>query len=424
MEVIKLKIQKMNIKRISITCLMLLTVILTNAQQQIESIGTLEFSDDGVLFAGDNLSGAIHAIDLKSESKAEEKFEINVYNVDVQVAAILGTSSQSIQINDLAVHPKSGEAYLSITRGNGMETMPALIKIDAENNLINVDLDSVKFTTQKLGNVPDMSKKFRPRGTMMAPPSAKDIAKAEKPLRMYTIMDMEYFKGELFVSGVSNEEFSSVLRRMSYPFSGKESISNIEMYHIAHDQYESRAPIRSMQIKNIDGKDQIVAAYTCSPLVLIPLTELKDGAKVKANTLGDMGNGQPLDMVSFNLMGQDMLFVTNSGRTPQVVPLQGLNNAKPVTDKDFERGGKLDLSPVMPYGPMGEGVMFVGASLQIDLLNESQFVSLTRDAPTGSLDIETLSTMAPFNMHNIEAAEFDFPSYWEAMMKSQKGKNE
>ncbi|MFK7946557.1 MAG: hypothetical protein AB8G11_03120 [Saprospiraceae bacterium] len=400
------------------TLILSFTISMANAQQSIQSIGTLEFSDEGVLFVGDNLLGAIHAIDFTNKSRTKEQFDLNVNNVDAQIAAILGAAPHNIRINDLVVHPKSGEAYLSVSRGNGMNALPALIRIDAENKIHNVVLDSAKITTQTLSKIPDMSMQFRPRGAMRNPPTAKDIAKAKRPLRMFSIMDMEYHNGELFVSGVSNEEFSSILRRMPYPFDGKESISNVEMYHIAHDQYESRAPIRSMQIKNIDGIDQIIAAYTCSPLVLIPLTELKDGAKVKARTLGDMGNGQPLDMVAFNLMGQDMLFVTNSGRTPQVIPLKGLNNAKVVTDKDFERGGKLDLSPVMPYGPMGEGVMFVGSSLHIDLLNEKQFISLTRDAPTGSLDLETVSTMLPFNMHNIEAAEFDFPSY---KFPTQKG---
>jgi hypothetical protein len=401
------------------TIILSFTVSTVNAQESIQFFGALEFSDEGVLFVGDNLLGAIHAIDFTEDTRTKEQFEINVNHIDAQIASVLGTAPHNIQINDLAVHPKSGEAYLSVTRGHGVEAMPALIKIDADANIHNVVLDSAEVTTQMLSKVPDISKQFRPRGAMMSPPSAKDFTKAQRPQRMFAIMDMEYYNGELFVSGVSNEEFSSVLRRMPYPFDGKESVSNIEMYHIAHDQYESRAPIRSMQIKNIDGIDQIIAAYTCSPLVLIPLTELKDGAKVKARTLGDMGNGQPLDMVAFNLMGQDMLFVTNSGRTPQVIPLQGLNNAKVVTDKDFERGGKLDISPVMPYGPMGEGVMFVGSSLHIDLLNEKQFISLTRDAPTGSLDLETLMTMAPFKMHNIEAAEFDFPSYKPTMQKGE-----
>lgn len=393
-----------------LVCLLALTfsVSFVNAQQ-IKTLGALEFSPEGVLFAGDNVSGAIHAFDLSGEKRTKEKFEINVYNIDAQVAAVLGTAQANVQINDLAVHPKSGEVYLSVTRGHGMDALPALLKVNAENQIIAIDLVAVKTTSQQLSKLPDGHQQFVVRGTM-APPTPKEIAKSKRPMRMLSILDLEYHEGELFVAGISNEDFCSVLRRMPYPFNGKESISNIEMFHIAHDQYETRAPIRSMLVKNIDGKDQLVAAYTCSPLVLIPLTELKDGAKVKASTLGDMGNGQPIDMVSFNMQGNEMLFVTNNSRMPQVIPLSGLNNAKVVTQKDFERGQKADLGPVLPYGPMGKPVMFVGASLQIDLLNEGQFVSLTRDAPTGSLDLETVYTMFPNKLNNL-TAEMDFPGY-------------
>ena len=392
------------------TCLFvfIFTVSLTNAQP-IKALGALEFSAEGTLFAGDNVAGAIHAFDLSTESRTKEKFELNVYNVDAQVAAVLGTAQNNVQINDMAVHPKSGEAYLSVTRGHGIDALPALLKINAESQVSIVDLALVKTTSQKLNKLPDGSQQFVLRGTM-APPTPKEIAKSKRPMRMLSILDIEYHKGELFVAGISNEEFCSVLRRMPYPFNGKESISNIEMFHIAHDAYETRAPIRSMLVKNIDGKDQMVAAYTCSPLVLIPLEELKDGAKVKARTLGDMGNGQPIDMVAFNMQGNEMLFVTNNSRMPQVIPLSGLNNAKVVTEKDFERGQKADLGPVLPYGPMGKAVMFVGASLQIDLLNEGQFVSLTRDAQTGSLDLETVYTMFPNKLNNL-TAEMDFPGY-------------
>ena len=391
-------------------CTLVLTfaVSLVNAQQ-IAALGALEFSAEGVLFAGDNVSGAIHAFDLSAESRTTDKFEINVYNVDAQVAAVLGTSQGNVQINDMAVHPKSGEVYLSVTRGHGIDALPVLVKVNARNQVGNVDLVSVKTTSQTLNKLPDGNHQFVLRGTM-APPTTKEMAKSKRPMRMLSIIDMEYYKGELFVAGISNEDFCSVLRRMPYPFNGKESISNIEMFHISHDEYETRAPIRSMLVKNIDGKDQMVAAYTCSPLVLIPLNELKDGAKVKARTLGDMGNGQPLDMVSFNMQGNEMLFVTNNSRMPQVIPLSGLNNAKVVTEKDFERGQKADLGPVLPYGPMGKAVMFTGSSLQIDLLNEGQFVSLTRDAQTGSLDLETTYTMFPNKLNNL-TAEMDFPGY-------------
>jgi hypothetical protein len=375
---------------------------------QIKSLGVLKFSDEGILFAGDNVSGTIVALNFTAEIKTADKFEINVYSIDAQVAAILGTTKDNVQLNDLAVHPKSGQVYLSITRGHGIEALPALIKVDAENELHIIDLSTLELTVQDLNNLPDNDRRVALRGTGRSAPTIKEIAKSERSLRTLAIVAIEYHKGELFVSGISNEEFCSVLRRMPYPFDGKESISNIEMYHIVHDQFESRAPIRSMVVKEIDGIEQLVAAYTCSPLVLIPLDEIKDGAQVKARTIGDMGNGQPVDMVPFNMKGQEMLFVTNNSRSPMVIPVSGLHNAKVVTDKDFERGPKLDLNPMMPFGPMGKSIMFSGASLRIDLLNEEQFISLNRDAEMGSLDLETVQTMVPFKMHNM-IGQMDIP---------------
>ncbi|MFK7946558.1 MAG: hypothetical protein AB8G11_03125 [Saprospiraceae bacterium] len=374
---------------------------------QIKSLGVLEFSDEGVLFIGDNILGNILAVDLTTERKTADKFEINVYNIDAQIAAVLGTTQSDVQLNDLAVHPVSGEIFLSVTRGHGVEAFPALIKVDAENRIHNMDLSTLEITAQALDNLPDSNRRVALRGTGSAP-TKKEIAKSKRSLRMLSIVSMEYHKGELFVAGINNEEFCSVLRRMSYPFDGKESISNIEMYHITHDRYESRAPIRTMIVKEINGIDQLIAGYTCSPMVLIPLDELKNDAKVKAKTIGDMGNGQPVDMLSFNLNGEEMLFVTNNSRSPLVIPLSGIHNAKVVTDEDFERGAKVDLNPLMPFGPMGKPVMFTGASLHIDLLNKNQFVSLNRDAEMGSLDLETVFTKFPFKMHNI-IGEWDIP---------------
>ncbi len=367
---------------------------------QIKSLGVLAFSDEGVLFVGDNISGAVFAFDFTAESRTKDKFEINVYDIDTQVAAVLGTTQNNVRLNDLAVHPKSGEVYLSVARGHGSEALPALVKVDAENQLHNVDLTSLEITAQTLQNLPDHNRRVALRGTGSSP-TIKEIAKSKRPLRMLSIVALEYYRGELFVAGINNEEFCSVLRRMPYPFNGAESVSNIEMFHIVHDQYESRAPIRAMTVKNIDGKDQMIAAYTCSPLVLIPLNEIKDSTKVKARTIGDMGNGQPIDMVPFQVNGQEMLFVTNNSRSPLVIPINGLHNAKVVTDKDFERGAKLDLNPLMPYGPIGKTIMFSGASLRIDLLNKDQFLTLNRDAETGSLDLEPVATLFPFKMHNI-----------------------
>ena len=182
------------------------------------------------------------------------------------------------------------------------------------------------------------------------------------------------------------------------------------MFHIAHDQYETRAPIRTMAIQQIDGKAQLIGAYTCSPMVMVPLEELVNGAKISANTIADIGNGQPLDMIPFSLNGQDLLFLTNDSRSPQVIPVGGLHNAQVVTHESFERGPKLDLHPLMPYGPVGKTVMFDGVSLHMDLLSDGLFVSLTRDVYTGNLNLDSNPTFFPNSIHNMYA-EFDFPQY-------------
>ena len=93
---------------------------------------------------------------------------------------------------------------------------------------------------------------------------------------------------------------------------------------------------------------------------------------------------------------------------PQVFPVDGLADAKEYTQETLEPGMKMDPMGVFPYGPLGYMTMFVGSSLQIDLLNDMYFVSLTRDAQTGSLDLESLVNMFPIKLHRIYA-EYGFP---------------
>ena len=127
-----------------------------------------------------------------------------------------------------------------------------------------------------------------------------------------TIVDLKFHAGYLFVAGVSNQEFSSTLRRIPYPFTGAASETQIEIYHVAHGQYETRAPIRTMQFATIDGEDTLIAAYACSPLLTVPVSELKHGAKVRGKTIGDMGNGQPISMVAYRDGDENKLFKPGS----------------------------------------------------------------------------------------------------------------
>ena len=322
--------------------------------------GALEFGPDGVLFVGDNIGGAIYAFETGKGKAPEKPAKIDVEGIDAVVANALGVKKSAIVINDIAVHPNTREVYLSVTRGVGKESLPAIVRVDAGGKVHNVRLSELKSTRQALHDVPDGSKQFVAWG-LMGPPSAKNVIKAKRPMNILAIMDIEYFNGEIFVSGISNEEFASTLRRIQYPFKGKYASTKVRIFHLAHDQYETRAPIRSMVAKNLDGKDYLIASYTCSPVVLIPLDELKDGASVTGRTIGDIGNGQPIDMVVYkNMMaeGKEYMFVTNYSRMPQIFPLDGLAGAKDYTLENTKQGFKMDARGDFPMGPLGSPVSF------------------------------------------------------------------
>ncbi|MEM6385609.1 MAG: hypothetical protein AAF718_05155 [Pseudomonadota bacterium] len=377
----------------------------------LQFAGALEFTDDGTLFVGDNYQGAIYAFDMSDAVAPAQVAPVNIGDIDVKIADVLGVPKSALAINDMAVHPISAEILVSVTRIGNFESAPAVVSINQGGAISILDLASFASQKQMLDHFPDQETTFRPRGLGQMPPLVRDEAKGNIKLASLAIMDMEFHGGELFVSGVAFDNFLSTLRRISYPFDGTQEAANVEMYHISHDQYETRAPIRAMSIHEIDGKPQLVAAYTCSPIVLIDLEEIVDGAKISARTLMDYGNGQPLDMVSYTLNGEETLFLTSNSRSPHVIPVASLNGAKAYMPEDFPRGGKSDLSPMMPVGDTGKAVMFDGMSMHIAPLGENLFVSLTRDMYTGSLNMDSNFNGFPNRLHNL-VAEFDFPQYW------------
>lgn len=380
----------------------------SDAPADMEFAGALTFSEDGVLFVGDNHQGAIYAFEVPGDEPGGTTVPSSIRNVDAKIAELLGVRLGAVEIHDLAVHPRSKEIFISVARIESFASQPAIVRISTDHGITLLDTSALPHQKQLLSGFPEPDTTFRPRGSGPGPLMPRDMAKGDVSIRALAIMDLEYYDGELFVAGVAHDNFQSSLRRIAYPFDGTQGVATVEMYHITHDRYESRAPIRAMSVQQVDGKPQLVAAYTCSPVVLVPLDELTDGARISASTIMDMGNGQPLDMIPFQMGDRSMLFVTNNSRSPRVIPIDGLSEAKAVTHEDFERGPKLDLHPVMPFGPTGKEVMFEGVPLHMALLDEGFFVSVTRDAYTGDLNLDINPTFFPNRVHNL-VAEMDFP---------------
>jgi hypothetical protein len=377
------------------------------AATKLQYAGALTFSPDGVLFVGDNISGAVFAYPMDAGAAPAAAAPLDVAGIDCRIAALLKTPQSGVRINGMAVHPVTHDVYLSVSFGGGS---PALVKVSPAGVLSQVDLARAKPTSWVVPDAPTPDQHFRDRtGDLPLPTSDKDHIKAMTPMRSMTIVDMKFHNGELFIAGISNEEFSSTLRRVSYPFSGQSSSTAVRIYHVAHERYETRAPIRAMGFATIDGRDTLIAAYTCSPLVLIPTADLKDGAKVTGRTVGDMGNGQPLSLVLISFKGEPSLFVTNAGHSPRIIPIAGLQKAVAYLPDNSPHGGVFDWRPEFPLGPVGKSVMFIGSSLFVDKLDDKYLVSVTRDAPSGSLNLQAALTF-PLPISNLSEvwAEYDF----------------
>ncbi|MER5513859.1 hypothetical protein [Streptomyces sp. NPDC002763] len=375
------------------------------------SAGALTFSPDGVLFLGDNKLGAVFAYET-GQGRAPASLDPFLFeSIDEKIAAALGVTAKSLVMNGMAVHPLTREPYLALGVRDGDRLEAAVVSVSLAGEVRPFDLSSSKATVHLLSDAPDEDKTFTSRaGFFPVPPAAYYDEKARTPLRSMTIVDLKFHAGEVFIAGVSNQEFSSTLRRIPYPFTGAAAETRLEIYHLSHGQYETRAPIRTMQFATIDGEDTLIAAYACSPLVTIPVAELTHGAKVRGKTIGDMGNGQPISMVAYREGDEDKLFITNLGRGPLVVPLSGIRSADGFTPENRPaQGPMLDQSPFMPAGPVGKQVLFVGSSLRADLFSDDFFVSLTRYADTGELTLETLPvTPLPARLDKVWV-EFDFP---------------
>src|SRR4029077_17194008 len=140
-----------------------------------------------------------------------------------------------------------------------------------------------------------------------------DNPSARQNPRTTTITDMEFMNGNLLVACMSNEEWSSALRSIPYPFNAAGKGTQLQIWHASHGRYATQAPARTFVAYTLGGQQYVLAAYTCTPLVKIPMSDLKPGAQVKGVTIADLGSGnQPLDMVPYSKDGHEFILIANS----------------------------------------------------------------------------------------------------------------
>lgn len=324
----------------------------------IKSISALTFGPDGILFVGDSKSATVFAVNTRDAKKQKKVSPVEIKNIDQKIAAALGTQVANITIMDMAVNPISKRLYLAVQNSDGT---PVLLTLTGDK-IEPVLLKDLSYTSVVINNAPAEDAKDH-RG---------------RPLRISTISDIGFADGKLMVSGLSNHEFSSSFKTIPYPFTSSQDESTLEIYHAAHGKYETSAPIKTFTTAEVNGKKYLVASYTCTPLVLFPMDELKPGTHVKGRTVAEMGSGNtPIDMLSLGKGTESYLVMANTRH--------------PLAKVDYKSLASFEGALTEPVKGTA-GVSFIATPtksvMQMDKLDDSQVIMIQKKE-NGDVDLWT-----------------------------------
>jgi len=302
---------------------------------------------------------------------------VRIADLEGKIAALLGTTKEEILIHDMAVNPVSHNIFLSVSRGRGKWTsqwhlpndlMDAsiLLRIDPEGNMEEASLENIDYSKVELPNPVDESKTHKWKEGIQ--------------LRVDAITQIVYNNGTVYIAGLSNEEFASTMWVAPYPFKDNITATTLEIYHGAHGEYETHAPIRTFLPYSINQQTHLLAAYLCTPLVTFPTAQLENKKHIKGRTVAEFGSGNyPLDMLLYQNQGKDLILMSNS-QLPLLIfdpkDVEAYQGEITEAVKGYLAGVK--------YTPQaGSGIQ------QLDDFN-NKFILATQRAPNGSMYLVSL----------------------------------
>jgi len=355
----------------------------------IKSISRLAAGPGNVLFVADWKSARVHALTLPPAAQEPAGTAFNILDLEDLLSRQVGGAKVTVQ--DMVVRPGTAEVYIAVSYGAAKA--PALIVVSSDQRARRVNLKAAKSTSIALRDAPTSDYKFW----------------RETPERSFTVTDMKWRDGELFIAGLSNQNFASTLRRIKYPFDSRQSIMSVEIYHTGHNLIETRAPIRAMSFATLGGKPYLVAAYTCTPIVLIPLDELKDGVHIRGKTIAELGYGNtPADLIAYTKKTEqgkteDFLMLVNFERGSSIIPVSELEAAS----------ARPGIETLVPFGQI-VGLDVVSAPLvgtmRLDNLDDKSFIVVRRQLEKDALQLVTIGKELSFRLTD-HISEYAFPQY-------------
>jgi hypothetical protein len=255
----------------------------TTGAPAIKSIDVIRFGPGGVLFIGDGKGSQIIAVEVEGTS-AKAGFAEPVEGVKAKIAGKLGATAKDVEIVDLAVHPVTHTAYVAV-RKQQPQPQAVIMTVDGSGKIGELALDNVKYARLVL-------------------PSGKGA--------LSKVTDVAWAGDRLLAAGLASEEFASKIFVLPAPLAheAKANIYSTETFHVAHNKWETKAPMTVLMPYEEGGKKYLAGSFACTPVVKYPLDEIKEDNKVKGVSMIEMGNGnRPLNMFSYEKDGKSYVLM-------------------------------------------------------------------------------------------------------------------
>jgi hypothetical protein len=267
---------------------------------ELKSIEAIGFAPGGILLVGDGKGRQVVAIDTK-DTTVSKWSQTEIKDIKEALAGPLGTTGKDIEIRKVAVNPASQTAYFAV-RGLAMK-QDMILTLDASGKVKPFKMDGVPYVAVPL-------------------PSDQKVT---------MITGVLWAGDRVLVAAQASDTFGNRIFSVMAPL-GKEGTCgtfSTETYHVAHGQWETKAPLRTVIPYELNGKKYLVGAFTCTPIVKYGLDDLQSGAKVKGTSVIELGYGNtPQCMFTYEKNGKSYILMNQ-------IRMAGFQKSDPVGPSEY-----------------------------------------------------------------------------------------
>jgi hypothetical protein len=250
----------------------------TTGTPTIKAIQVIRFGPDGTLLIGDGPGSQLVAV-ATGDVKPKPWTVTRIEKIDEKLAGRIGVPAKGIEIQSMAVNPASTTAYFVVRKLDDKKTL--LLTLDGSGEVAEFPLTNVKHVVIPL-----------PKGEKSA---------------VTRVTDLVWTGDRVLVGATASEEFASKVCSIPVPLDPKATAVGFstETYHVSHGKWETRAPMTSLMAYELNGKKYVVGAFACTPVVRYPLDDVRPNAKVKGESVIELGAGnQPRTMFAYEKDGK------------------------------------------------------------------------------------------------------------------------